>query len=80
MPKLVCNDVSNEYELNSGIDLRDPFVPPRTDWHKFNKLDCLDRPGLTEKEFLGLFVKCDACELITSHLVFDQHQCAVRKH
>ena len=54
-------------------------MPTRTDWRKFNKLDRLDRPGLTEKEFLGLFVKCDACELITSHLVFDQHQCVVRK-
>ena len=79
MPKLVSKDVSNEYELKLGIDLRDPPIPARTDWRKFNKLDRLDRPRLTEKEFLGLFVRCDACELITSHLVFDQHQCVARK-
>jgi hypothetical protein len=47
----------------------------RTDWRKFTKLDCMDRPGLTEVEFLGLFVKCDACELITTRLMFDQHHC-----
>jgi hypothetical protein len=32
------------------------------------KLDCMDRPGVTEDEFCGLFIKCDACELITTHL------------
>ena len=79
MPKLVCKDRLNEYELKCVIDLRDPPLPALTDWHKFNKLDRLNDPGLTEKEFLGLFVKCDACELITSHLVFDQHRCVVRK-
>ncbi|KIL55140.1 hypothetical protein M378DRAFT_18209 [Amanita muscaria Koide BX008] len=28
----------------------------RTDWRRFVKLDSMDRPGLTEEEFLGLFV------------------------
>ena len=79
MPKLVCKDISDEYELMGGIDLRNPPLPTQTDWHKFDKLDRLNKPGLTEKEFLGLFVKCDACELITSHLVFDQHQCVACK-
>jgi hypothetical protein len=79
MPKLVCKDISDKYELMYGIDLRNPPLPTRTHWPKINKLDCLDDPGLTEKEFLGLFVKCDACELVTAHLVFDKHRCVVRK-
>ncbi|KAF8218664.1 hypothetical protein L208DRAFT_1475918 [Tricholoma matsutake] len=47
----------------------------RTDWRKFIKLDCMDGPGLTEDEFWGLFVKCDACVLITMHLMFCSHHC-----
>jgi hypothetical protein len=47
----------------------------RTDWRRFVKLDSMDRPGLTEEEFLGLFVKCDACALITTHLMFHKHHC-----
>jgi len=47
----------------------------RTDWRKIVKLDCMDRPGLTEDEFWGLFVKCDACALITTHLMFRSHHC-----
>ena len=47
----------------------------RTDWRKFVKLDCMDRPGSTENEFMGLFVKCDMCALITTHLMFHRHHC-----
>ena len=47
----------------------------RTDWQRFIKLDCMDRPGLTEDKFWGLFVKCDACSLITTHLMFSSHHC-----
>jgi hypothetical protein len=47
----------------------------RTDWRRFVKLDCMDRPGLTEEEFWGLFVKCDVCGLITTHLMFRSHFC-----
>ncbi|KAM6490167.1 hypothetical protein JOM56_014361 [Amanita muscaria] len=50
----------------------------RTDWRRFVKLDCMDRPGLTEEEFLGLFVKCDACALITTHLMFHKHHCRLQ--
>ena len=53
-----------------GVDLSH-----RTDWRKFVKLDCMDRPGLTEDKFLGLFIKCDACALITTHLMFYCHHC-----
>ena len=38
-----------------------------TDWQKFVKLDCMDRPGLTEDEFMGLFIKCDMCALTVTH-------------
>ena len=63
-----------------GIDLQlNPPLPAETDWRKFDKLDCLQGPGLTEKEFLGLFVKCDTCELVTTHLVFDSHRCVAPK-
>jgi hypothetical protein len=66
--------------LCTGIDLPlNPQLPPQTDWTKFDKLDCLGGPGLTEKEFLGLFIKCDACALVTMHLVFDNHRCIARK-
>ncbi|KAF8310138.1 hypothetical protein F5887DRAFT_931233 [Amanita rubescens] len=46
----------------------------RTDWRKMQKLDSLDRPGLTEEQFMGLFVQCDACGLITMHQIFDDHE------
>jgi len=39
------------------------------------KLDSLDRPGLTEEQFMGLFVQCDTCGLITMHQIFDDHEC-----
>ena len=61
-----------------------PFLAPgfegvdlsrRTDWRKLTKLECSEKPGLTEEQFLGLFVKCDACGLITTHLLFHQHYC-----
>ena len=67
--------------MECGSDLLDvPLDSPldlsrRTDWRKFVKLDCMDRPGLTEDEFLGLFVKCDACALITTHVMFRSHHC-----
>ena len=35
----------------------------------------MERPGLSEKEFVGLFAKCDVCGLIVARLVFDHHRC-----
>jgi hypothetical protein len=40
------------------------------------KLEVIDSPGLTEVEFFGLFVKCDACKLITTRPVFGNHHCS----
>ncbi len=34
-----------------GVDLS-----RRTDWRKLTKLECIEKPGLTEEQFLGLFV------------------------
>jgi hypothetical protein len=51
----------------------------QTDWRKFTKLESMDRPGLTEIEFLGLFVKCDACMLITTRQMFGHHHCDPRE-
>jgi hypothetical protein len=67
-----------------SADLENPFPTPdlegkdlsrQTDWQKFVKLNCMDRPGITEDEFCGLFIKCDTCELITTHLMFRNHHC-----
>jgi hypothetical protein len=47
----------------------------KTDWRRFNKLDRLERPGLTEREFFGLFAKCEACGLVMMRKVFSVHYC-----
>ena len=66
----------NRYETDltnypgRGVDLS-----RRTDWGKFYDLACTDSPGLTEEEFLGLFIKCDSCALINTHLMFHRHYC-----
>jgi hypothetical protein len=46
-----------------------------TDWRKITRLDRIERPGLTEKEFFGLFKKCDVCKLIVARIVFRYHHC-----
>jgi hypothetical protein len=46
-----------------------------TDRRRFNKLDRLERPGLTELEFFGLFAKCEACGLVMTREVFSVHYC-----
>ena len=55
---------------HGGVDLG-----YETDWRRFNKLDSLQRPGLSEREFYGLFAKCDACNLVMTRLVFPNHCC-----
>lgn len=41
------------------------------------KLDAMDRPGLTEADFFGLFVKCEGCQLVMTRQVFValKHRC-----
>ena len=48
-------------------------IPRVTKWAKFNKLDQMKKPGLSEVEFWGLFVKCDNCQRITTPKVFRYH-------
>jgi hypothetical protein len=85
MRKPVCDSLRDMNSTKSAVvtDLND--APPlgvtavdvlyETDWRKIVRLDRLERPGLTEKEFFGLFVKCDACGLVMARLVFRHHHC-----
>jgi len=38
----------------------------------------MDRPGLSELEFFGLFVKCDVCKLVTARQAFFSHHCILQ--
>ena len=51
-------------------------------WTKFGKLDWMRKPGLSEAEFQGLFVKCKNCQKITMCEVFRHHleACEGHKH
>lgn len=67
------------------IDLTDVPLPAEdvdlgyeTDWRKIVKLDRLDRPGLSELEFFGLFAKCDVCNLVMARQVFSCHYCELQ--
>jgi hypothetical protein len=67
-----------------AIDLTDVPLPENvdlsyeTDWRRIVKLDCMDRPGLSELEFFGLFTKCDVCNLVMAHQVFSCHNCVLQ--
>ena len=68
-----------------AIDLTDVPLPAEnldlgyeTDWRKIVKLDCMDRPGLSELEFFGLFAKCDVCKLVMARLAFSSHDCVLQ--
>jgi hypothetical protein len=70
------------FELTPVVDLAEAAEPAeyvdlgyQTDWRKFSKLESMDRPGLTEVEFFGLFVKCDTCMLVTTRQAFSSHHC-----
>jgi len=67
----IVTDLNNVPPLGvTAVDLQ-----YETNWRKIVRLDHLERPGLTEKEFFGLFAKCDACRLVTAHVVFHNHEC-----
>jgi hypothetical protein len=67
----VITDLTEAPLLDRRVDLE-----YETDWRRVIKLDSLDRPGLREVEFFGLFVKCDACELVMTRQVFPRHYCS----
>jgi len=35
----------------------------------------MERPGVSEREFYGLFAKCDACNLVMTRFAFPDHCC-----
>ena len=57
------------------LDLTDcsTAIPRATKWTKFSKLDRMKKPGLSEKLFHGLFVKCENCQRVTTREVFRYH-------
>ena len=65
-----------------AIDLTDVPLPTEnvdlgyeTDFRKIIKLDRLNRPGLSELDFFGLFAKCSVCELVMARVAFSAHYC-----
>ena len=71
---LIVTDLNNILPL--GIMAVDVLY--ETDWRKIIKLDCSECPGLSEKEFFGLFTKCNACRLVVACQVFHCHHCSCR--
>jgi hypothetical protein len=63
------------YLANAAVPTEYVDLGYQTDWCKFSKLESMDRPGLTEVEFFGLFVKCNMCMLVTMHQAFSSHRC-----
>lgn len=68
-----------------AIDVTDVPLPAEnadlgyeTDWRRIVKLDSLDRPGLSEREFFGLFAKCSVCKLVIARLAFSCHYCVLQ--
>jgi hypothetical protein len=57
------------------LDVTAVDMQHETDWRKIVKLDCLERPGLSERDFYGLFAKCDACWQVIARRLFDHHEC-----
>jgi len=66
---------SNGLTLPPALVFDGEDLSHHTDWQKFVKLNCMDRSWLTEDKFLGLFIKCDVCALITMLLMFYHHHC-----
>ena len=71
--------------MPTAVDLTDELLLPEsmdlgyeTDWRRIVKLDCMDRPGLSEREFFGLFAKCDVCKLVTARQAFLCHRCVLQ--
>jgi hypothetical protein len=62
-------------------DLNDAPAPSRqvlglsTNVDRFERLNSIVRPGLTEVDFRNLFSKCSDCGLVTTRPVFASHEC-----
>jgi hypothetical protein len=71
----VIIDLNNPTVFDTAVKHRGVDLGYETDWRRFNKLDRLERPGVSERDFYGLFSKCDACNLVMTRLVFPNHCC-----
>jgi hypothetical protein len=71
----VITDLNNPIVFDTAVKHGGVDLGYETDWRRFNKLDRLERPGVSEREFYGLFAKCDACNLVMTRLVFRNHCC-----
>ena len=71
----VITDLNNPTVSDTAVKHGRVDLGYETDWRRFNKLDRLERPGVSEREFYGLFAKCDACNLVMTRLVFPDHCC-----
>lgn len=74
-PVADLNDTPLLDDVGVGAGAGAVYLGYETDWRRFNKLDRLERPGLTEVEFFGLFAKCEACGLVMTRPVFPEHYC-----
>jgi hypothetical protein len=68
-------DLNNPPTFEATVKCEGVDLGYETDWRRFNKLDTLERPGVSEKEFYGLFAKCDACSLVMTRQAFPDHSC-----
>jgi len=82
---MTSRTLKRTYALYAPADLTDAPPPSEnvdfgyeTDWRRQLKLDCLDRPGLSESEFFGLFAKCSVCRLVMACQVFSFHYCELQ--
>ena len=46
-----------------------------TDWRKIVRLDSLEWPGLSERDFFSLFAMCNVCQQVIARIVFNYHEC-----
>ena len=71
------SDLNNPdiFETDTTVKPRGVDLGYETDWRRLNKLDRMERPGVSEREFYGLFAKCEACGLVMARLVFPDHYC-----
>jgi hypothetical protein len=52
-----------------------PKLGPVEVFNLLLRLDSAVNPGLTSREFLDLFMKCNRCGLTTTRRVFQSHNC-----
>ena len=72
-PEAIATDLNELPPLGTTAVMMD--MQYKTDWRKIVRLNCLERPGLSKKEFFSLFAKCNACKLVVACLVFHHHHC-----